>query len=507
MANDRTTAEKPEASESLSPRFFQSGERMVQDAYSLSPVRSSKDLVPSSAERYLPKFDDLFNADDRSEKTSYATKWPVDQAKMEAAAKDLDSAFNATSKYSPARLLGSGYDFNKIYKILENKTPEEIKRIDDLYTHKYGIRFDSNKVEMLNLSEQMRRVASPGENARFQMLIDAKKSNDVPEEFRITGDQLLKAGSNLKVGEVNDVKIGDRHYEIYVPKNADSRAPMVIAMHGAAAGDGAGLPREEMGMVAAAERTGSIVVFAYPKLNTFDAGRVANAIGANTGAAWNVPGRINLPAQENSSYSDVDYLDQVIKNVKAKVSTPDQVGLAGFSDGARFAQVYATERPNQVSGVYSSHGTWMTGEQAPRQSVPIKIVLGADDQTLPLKGGMGDISKKMDWMIKTNLELSQPLKQEKVWAAANDCEANAKKVVKADVVVSEYNCKGAPVVVEIIKDGQHAWDDHGNRGMPLIQSVLHGTPDRTRSAALDAQQWLKQQAVAREKMPAKAYGN
>ncbi len=507
MANDRATAERPEAAESTSSRFSESMGKMVQDIYSSSPVRSGKDLEPSSADRYLPKFDDLFNGDDRSEKTSYATKWPVDQAKMEAAAKELDSAFNATSKYSPARLLGSGHDFNKIYKILENKTPEEIKRIDDLYTNKYGIRFGSNKVEMLNLTEQMRRIASPAENARFQMLMDEKKSNDVPQEFRVTGDQLLKAGSNLKVGEVNDVEVGDRHYEIYVPKNADSRAPMVIAMHGAAAGEGAGLPREEMGMIAAAERTGSIVVFAYPKLNTFDAGRLANAVGANTGAVWNVPGRINLPAQENKSYSDVDYLDQVIKTVKTQVSIADQVGLAGFSDGARFAQVYATERPNQVSGVYSSHGTWMSGEQAPRQSMPIKIVLGSDDQTLPLKGGMGDISKKMDWMIKTNLELSQPLKQEKVWAAANDCEADAKTVVKADVVTSEYNCKGAPVVVEVIKNGQHAWDDHGNRGMPAIQSVLHGTPDRRRTAGLDAQQWLKQQAVAREKMPVKAYSN
>ncbi len=462
-------------------------------------------VPPGNAVDLLPKYESLTIF--KTPESTAGTKWPVDQAKMEEAAKQLNDAFNSSWYYAPSRLFDSkktgwGYDFNQAYKILENKTPEEIKAIDGIYARTYGPDLASNG-ERFGIKEQMQRSATESEVARYDMLMNDKRNNDVPEQFRISGDQLLKPGSKIKVGEVTDIKMGDRHFEVYVPKNADSRAPVIIAMHGAAGGDGPGLPREEMGMVAAAERTGSIVLFGYPKVRSFDAGTVFNTIGANTGAAWNVPGRINLPAEEDRSYSDIDYLDNIVKNVQTQVQTADRVGLAGFSDGGRLAQIYASERPDKVTGVYSSHSTWMEGEALPLVPVPIKVVLSKDDRTLPIDGGMGSVSNFMNKVVATNLALSRPRDIEKVWANTNECDDKPRVVIKPAVTVTDYSCKGAPVVVNVYNTGQHAWDDHGNRGNPLIQSVLHGSADRTRTLSLDAQRWLKQQGESRGGLPVK----
>ncbi len=143
-----------------------------------------------------------------------------------------------------------------------------------------------------------------------------------------------------------------------------------------------------MGMIAAAERTGSIVIFAEPKVRNFDMGAVSNTLGLNEGVAWNVPGYQNLPAETDNSYRDVDYLNTVISDVRQNVNIGDTVGLAGFSDGARMAQVYASLYPDQVSAVYSGHGTWMEGDPLPTSPVPIKIVMGTGGQTLPMAGGL-----------------------------------------------------------------------------------------------------------------------
>lgn len=468
-------------------------------------------LSPSTANKYLPKFDDFIqqlpvqslNKNNNYYETtnnniinkSNSNKWPVDQEKMADAAKQLNQAFNSSYSYSPSRLFSSsktgwGYDFNQAYKILENKTAEEIEAIDDIYAKTYGAKF-ATKGEHFGISSQMQRSATAAEIGRYEMLLENKKSNDVPQEFRVTGNQLLKPGSNLEVGEVNDIKLGDRHYGVYVPKNADSRAPVVIAIHGVT-GPAGGSPREKLGMVAAAELTGSVVIFPYAKVQEFDAGTILNKLKVNNGSVWNVPGRINLPAKENGSYSDVDYLDSIIEDVKTKVNIADKVGLAGFSDGGRLAQIYAAERPNKVSAIYSSHSTWMDGEKLPESPVPIKIVLGTDDRTLPIAGGMGRVSKVLDWLVKTNLDLSKPKEQQQVWSQVNGCNTNPRTADYGDLSIVDYNCKRAPVVVNIIKGSQHAWDDPGNMTSPALQKVLHATTVGTRSMGIDAQRWLKQ---------------
>ncbi len=420
--------------------------------------------------------------------TKDATTWPVSQSETQEAAAAVQSAMYDSWIPSLTSKTGWTYDFDSAWRVLENKTPDEVQAIDQEISNTIGQDLSQNG-ERFGLRELIAYSADDEQLSRFDALMQEKEQSDVPHEFRTTGDTLIKPGSELTPGEVSRVELGDRHYQIYVPKNADSRAPVVVAMHGAAAGNGENLALDEMGMIAAAERTGSIVIFAEPKVRNFDMGTVSNTLGLNEGVAWNVPGYQNLPAETDNSYSDVDYLNNVISDVRQNVNIGDTVGLAGFSDGARMAQVYASLYPDQVSAVYSGHGTWMEGDPLPTSPVPMKIVMGTGDQTLPMAGGLGSVSGWMDWAVDTNLAKSRPLEQIGVWTAANDCDGATNASFEPGVTRVDYECQGAPVEVDVFENAAHAWHDFGNMGSQSVQWAL-GAADRTRNMGLDAQAFL-----------------
>ncbi len=130
--------------------------------------------------------------------------------------------------------------FDSAWRVLENKTPEEIQPIDQELSNTIGQDLSHNG-ERFGLRELIAYSADDEQLSRFDALMQEKEQSDVPHEFRTTGDTLIRPGSEVTPGEVSRVELGDRHYQIYVPKNADSRAPVVVAMHGAAAGNGENL--------------------------------------------------------------------------------------------------------------------------------------------------------------------------------------------------------------------------------------------------------------------------
>lgn len=481
----------------------------ISDATTDNAIPVARAASEAAAEAYKPgaqsKFDSATAQDltlawlpetqffDSSAQPTSATKdastlWPVNPAEIQAAATALQGELYDSWTPSLTSKSGWSYDFDAAWRTLENKTPEEIQAIDQEIKDTIGQELADNGTTF-GLRDLVARAADNDELTRFDALMEDKQNNDIPPEYRTTGDTLIRPGSEIVPGEVSRIEIGDRHYQIYVPKNADSRAPVVVAMHGAAAGSGENLALNEMGMIAAAERTGSTVVFAEPKMRSFDMGTISNTLGLSSGVAWNVPGFQNLPAEEDNSYSDVDYINAVISDVRENVNIADRIGLAGFSDGARMAQVYASLYPNEVSAVYSGHGTWMDGDQLPSTPVPMKIVLGTGDQTLPMAGGLGSVSGWMNWAVDTNLASSRPLQQIDVWTAVNQCDGAESVSIEPQVSIVNYQCEGAPVVVNVFEDAGHAWHDIGNLGPQAVQWAL-GEADRTRNMGLDAQTFL-----------------
>lgn len=383
-------------------------------------------------------------------------------------------------------------DSDAALKMVMNLSPDDYAAFDKAYSQKFGAgRKGSAEGKPWGLTDDVKAKSGDDDYDRFSRLAESKTHNDVPESERVNGMQLLKAHSELKVGETNVVNMPDgRRYDVYVPKNADMRGPVIVAMHGAAAGDSAGIMEQESGLTAEAERIGAVVVFAYPKVRTFE-----TPIKNVDGVAWNAPDRKNLPSVRDYKTDDRVYLDNVLDDLGKKANVQKQVGLYGFSDGGRFAQVYAADRPDRVAAIVSADGTWMYGDKKPTVAKPIMIVHGTNDETLPYYGGKGSVSNWMDKLLGTNLITSTPYMQAQVWRDANKCEGGYRSMMDKGIESRQYfGCAKAEVKEYIIKDGNHAINDYRNGGSRIVQWAL-GSPDRKLAFSQEGAAFLRKYIV------------
>ena len=384
-------------------------------------------------------------------------------------------------------------DGDKVFGEMLNMTPAQFKATEADFNKNFAAGdkpyFSGDKT--WTLQDDINRQLSSGSADQLSRLMESKSHNDVPLAHRVDGQELLKPDSPLKVGEMNAVTLPNgRRYDVYIPKNADNRAPVMVAMHGAAGGDSVGLMATESGLTADAERTGQTVVFAYPEARKFAVGYLSVP-----GVAWNAPGRENLPTVPDRT-DDIKYMDNVLKDLGAKTQTSKQVGMFGFSDGGRFAQVYAAERPEKVSAVVSEDGTWMKKDAVPTVGKPIMIVHGTADQTLPYSGGMGSVSRKMDGLLGTNLQDSAPSMQASVWKAADQCDGPFRAETRGEVTRRDYmGCKVGEVKEFILQGGEHGINDYKNNGSHIMQWLL-GSPDRRQDFSTQGAEFLRQWTTA-----------
>lgn len=378
----------------------------------------------------------------------------------------LEKAVDAIEDACNGGFTGAGTDESKLWNTLKTLNDKEFDQVNERFAAKYGMKYASNG-EKWDIHSELKDELNPLDVQRFERMIADKKVNEVPQQFKTDGQSLLKDGSGLKVGEMNTVNLSDgRSYDVYVPRNADSRAPVMVAMFGAAAGDAKGAMAAETGLQIDAERTGSIVVFPNAKMREFK-----GAVGA--GVAWNVPGHQNLTKDVDNSYDDREYLDNVIADLGQRSKTADKVGLMGFSDGARFAQVYAADRADKVAGVVSMSGTWIEGESKPAEAVPMMIVHGDSDKTLPYDGGTGIMTMGIAKMMDTNLEKSQPFMQSRVWSEAAGGDGTITSRVNHETFEERnYSAKNGEVKEYIIKSAGHAIHDYKNDGWRGVQLIL-----------------------------------
>jgi poly(3-hydroxybutyrate) depolymerase len=430
-----------------------------------------------TASAYLPGFDlfDSIHPLQVSEPSKPAeSQQPAERSQTQVAEKPgsqplsdkLEKSVDAIEDACNGGLTGIGTDESKLWNTLTNLNQKEFEQVNERFAAKYGAKYAMNG-EKWDIHSELKDELNPLDLQRFERMIADKKVNEVPEQFRTDGQSLLKEGGGLKVAEMNTVNLPDgRSYDVYVPRNADSRAPVMIAMFGAAAGDAKGAMAAETGLQIEAEKTGSIIVFPNAKLREFK-----GAMGS--GVAWNVPGHQNLTNDVDNSYDDRNYLDNVVADLGQRSKIAEKVGLMGFSDGARFAQVYAADRADKVAGVVSMSGTWIEGESKPKEAVPMMIVHGDRDKTLPYDGGTGIMTKGIAKMMDTNLEKSQPFMQSKVWSEAAGGDGTITLRVDHETFEERnYSAKNGEVKEYIVKAAGHAIHDYKNNGWRGVQLIL-----------------------------------
>lgn len=97
---------------------------------------------------------------------------------------------------------------------------------------------------------------------------------------------------------------------------------------------------------------------------------------------------------------DVGFIEALIKNLSNQYGiTPKNTFLVGFSNGAFMAQRFAAEKPELIGGIAVSSGTIGTKTRSitPRSPVPILLMHGSLDKTVPLLGGATVFEPNFDW--------------------------------------------------------------------------------------------------------------
>jgi polyhydroxybutyrate depolymerase len=153
-------------------------------------------------------------------------------------------------------------------------------------------------------------------------------------------------------------------------------APLVIALYGS--GDNAAHFQTSIGFDAVADRENFIVV--YP-----------DAIDAH----WNYGRPVKkMPLLNGQQVDDIGFIRTLIDDlVTRKLVDANQVFVTGFSRGAQFSFTLACALPDKIAAIAPVSGLmteFQIGDCRPGHPMPIMMVNGTSDDTLPYDGFLSE---------------------------------------------------------------------------------------------------------------------
>lgn len=324
---------------------------------------------------------------------------------------------------------------------------------------------------------------------RLIRMIDDKGNIEIPAANQMDASKLLKKGSNVEAGKLNEMKLGDRQYDVYIPKTVHAykedgklSVPAIIAIHGVESDITKNAKEsrhmsDASGLNLVADQLGMAVIYPHAKPRMFDGtkdpetgisdlGKIGEYINKKFNTkpllAWNTQDHDLLPSDK--SYNDLDYIDGIKKDVESYLNISNQVGVLGHSDGGRMGQMYAAKNPEDVAAVATFTSTWMNDAGLPKAGKPMWAILGDKDRTLNIDGNQSMKSRIYDFILPTNSEPSKhnPRAQGEVWANASGC-TDSSITDSEKVTIQKYRGgKNCDVRVDIVKGNGHAIPTYQN---------------------------------------------
>lgn len=209
-----------------------------------------------------------------------------------------------------------------------------------------------------------------------------------------------------------DYQSNQRQYLISAPKTVNESTRIIIGLHGF--GDSARKFAYYTGLHNAAHKSDIVV---YPQAIKPEAGqRNGWNAGFCCGSGW---------IQKTDDVGFITSLAQSIqKNYNLKGS---KFYVTGFSNGAFMSQRIATDKPESVAALAIMSGSiGTTSEQLkPKRPVPILLMHGQLDKTVPINGGTKLGEPDFEWLPLSTTE--------KAWQQVNAKTAAVKVITEPDI--------------------------------------------------------------------------
>jgi len=248
---------------------------------------------------------------------------------------------------------------------------------------------------------------------------------------------------------LQSMTVGSREYKLFVPPRPGPK-PLVIVLHGGG-GNGAQVARSA-GLVEKAAKEG--FVLALPE-GTARLGKLQT---------WNAGGCCAYAMRQG--IDDVGFIRALIDaEVASGRADPKRIYVAGMSNGGMMTHRIAIALGDRIAAATVFVGSLFGDEAKPVAPVPMLIVNAANDEDVPIEGGIGSKTVRG--------AQSAPFKPARYaatwWASADGCRVNPTRSETADYVRELWSdcAKGSAVDFYIVKDAEHGWPG-GTIGRPGV---------------------------------------
>lgn len=225
-----------------------------------------------------------------------------------------------------------------------------------------------------------------------------------------------------------------------------SKRPAVLALHGGMGS--AEVMRRNSRFDPVAKANGLMVV--YPEGTDFGGGR----------HAWNTGFLLRRQVRDAD---DIAFLDSLIdKLINEHGADPARIYMTGGSNGGMMTFVYAVARPERLAAIAPVVASMFTFEKKPAVPLPILIINGAQDEEVPLEGGLSRnplVSRAQDAPFKPLEEVVQ------FWVEVNQSQADPQVIVEGTVTTKRYAASNSGAATEFVLDsaGGHGWPGSRSR--------------------------------------------
>ncbi|MDM4762537.1 PHB depolymerase family esterase [Galbitalea sp. SE-J8] len=242
-----------------------------------------------------------------------------------------------------------------------------------------------------------------------------------------------------------------------IAQATNARVPALIVLHGAS-GSNTRTERSS-GLTPLAERDGFVV--AYPRGTSF-----GRAVG---GYAWNAQGCCGRPVTRD--VPDVAFLSAIIDTLIAEHNVdPDRVYLAGFSNGGMMTYRFACELGGRLAGIMVVSGALNVSSCAAPKALPVLIVHGTADRTVPYDGGPPGSAQRKRLGTWTNASVARAAA---FWASRDGC-GGADRSSHGRIRTAIYaGCDaGSGLEVVSIRGGGHTWPTTAVSGYDAARAAV-----------------------------------